>query len=289
MFFKMSHDEIQYLTLVKRVLSEGSYRQDRTNVGTLSLFGAQMRFNLKGQFPLLTTKRVFWRGVVEELLWFIRGSTDGKELTERGVHIWEPNGSRSQLDHLGFTDKETGYLGPIYGSQWRSFGGRDIDQLASVIETIKSRPSDRRMIVCSWNPLDLSRMVLPPCHCLFQFYVRDRGDQPAGLSCQMYQRSADLGLGVPFNIASYALLTYLIASITGTEPEEFIHVIGDAHIYLTHVDQLKEQLNNEPRPWPTLKILRPINELKDLETFTFKDLLLENYQPHAALKMDMAV
>jgi thymidylate synthase len=289
----INHEECQYLNLVRDILDHGKQKNDRTGVGTLSVFGRQMRFSLRDNvFPLLTTKRVFWKGVVEELLWFIRGSTNAKELSERGVHIWDGNGSREFLDRCGFTDREEGDLGPVYGFQWRHSGavytdmhhdysGCGVDQLQEVIRRIKSSPDDRRLIICAWNPADIPQMALPPCHALVQFYVSDKE-----LSCLMYQRSADMGLGVPFNIASYALLTRMVAHVTGLQPGEFIHTIGDAHVYLNHVSQLKEQLGREPRPFPTLRISQLVSNIDD---FTADDFELIGYQPHGKIQMKMAV
>ena len=286
-------EERQYLDLVRRVLAQGVLKADRTGVGTLSLFGATMRFCLRDQrFPLLTTKRVFWRGVVEELLWMVRGSTDARSLSSKGVHIWDGNGSRAFLDSLGLTGRREGDLGPVYGFQWRHFGaryvdcetdyaGQGVDQLQRIVETLRRNPNDRRMVMCAWNPSDLPAMALPPCHVLVQFYVAS-----GRLSCAMYQRSCDLGLGVPFNIASYALLTVLIAHVTGLQPDELVHILGDAHVYCNHVEALQEQLKREPRPFPTLRIRRPVAELDD---FQFDDLELIGYAPHAAVKMEMAV
>nr|XP_014436999.1 thymidylate synthase [Pelodiscus sinensis] len=244
------------------------------------------------QFPLLTTKRVFWKGVLEELLWFIQGSTNAKELSAKGVKIWDANGSRDFLDKQGFSKREEGDLGPVYGFQWRHFGaeykdmnadysGQGVDQLQNVIDTIKNNPDDRRIIMCAWNPKDISLMALPPCHALCQFYVLN-----GELSCQLYQRSGDMGLGVPFNIASYSLLTYMIAHVTGLKPGEFIHTLGDAHIYLNHVEPLKIQLQREPRPFPKLKILRKVENISD---FKADDFQIEDYNPHPAIKMEMAV
>ncbi|XP_058133494.1 thymidylate synthase isoform X2 [Dasypus novemcinctus] len=215
------HGELQYLGQIEHILRCGSRKEDRTGTGTLSVFGLQARYSLRDEFPLLTTKRVFWKGVLEELLWFIKGSTNAKELSSKGVKIWDANGSRDFLDGLGFSTREEGDLGPVYGFQWRHFGaeykdmtsdysGQGVDQLQKVIDTIKTNPNDRRIIMCAWNPKDLPLMALPPCHALCQFYVGN-----GELSCQLYQRSGDMGLGVPFNIASYALLTYMIAHITG--------------------------------------------------------------------------
>lgn len=222
MFLHHEHEEYQYLNHIRRIIETGVKRNDRTGVGTYGIFGSQMRYSLRNNiFPLLTTKRVFWRGVVEELLWFIRGSTNAKELSDKKIHIWDANSSREFLDQMGFVDREEGDLGPIYGFQWRHFGapykgmhadytGQGVDQLKEVIETIRNRPNDRRIIMCAWNPVDIPKMALPPCHCLVQFFVAK--DE---LSCLLYQRSADMGLGVPFNIASYSLLTVMIAHVTG--------------------------------------------------------------------------
>lgn len=270
-----NHDEYQYLNLIKNIIETGKFvemhksdmtianksfnqfifrhagkkRSDRTGVGTVSIFGAQMRFSLRNNiFPLLTTKRVFWRAVAEELLWFIKGSTNAKELQDKNIHIWDGNSTREFLDKMGFADREEGDLGPVYGFQWRHFGaeyktchddytGKGIDQLNEVIERIKKNPNDRRIIMSAWNVVDIPKMALPPCHCFVQFYVAD-----GELSCQLYQRSADMGLGVPFNIASYALLTYMIAHVTGLKPGDFVHTIGDAHVYLNHIEPLKFQV-----------------------------------------------
>lgn len=288
------HEEMQYLELIRRILREGVRKGDRTGTGTLSLFGAQMRFSLRGDvFPLLTTKRVFWRGVAEELLWFISGDTSAKTLQDKGIRIWDGNGSREYLDSLGLHARETGDLGPVYGFQWRHFGatytdmhadytGQGVDQLAEVIRKLRTNPDDRRIVLSAWNPSDLPAMALPPCHMFCQFYVA------AGeLSCQMYQRSADMGLGVPFNIASYALLTRLVAHCAGLRPGELVHVIGDAHVYLDHVEPLKQQLERLPRAFPTLRITSP--EKTDIDAFTFEDLALEGYNPMGAIKMAMSV
>lgn len=289
---KRGHDEHEYLDLVRQVLKRGRLKGDRTGTGTRSMFGMQARYSLRGQFPLLTTKRVFWKGVLEELLWFIKGSTNAKELSAKGVKIWDANGSRAFLDRQGFPEREEGDLGPVYGFQWRHFGAdytdmhadytnQGLDQLQHVIDTIRTNPDDRRIIMCAWNPKDVPLMALPPCHALCQFYVAD-----GELSCQLYQRSADLGLGVPFNIASYALLTYMIAHITGLKPGDFVHTLGDAHVYVNHVEPLKTQLQREPRPFPTLHIRRMVTSIDD---FRSDDFELRDYNPHAAIKMDMAV
>ncbi|XP_019169426.1 PREDICTED: bifunctional dihydrofolate reductase-thymidylate synthase-like [Ipomoea nil] len=286
------HEEYMYLRLVEDIISNGASRDDRTGTGTLSKFGCQMRFNLRKSFPLLTTKKVFWRGVVEELLWFISGSTNAKVLQEKGIHIWDGNASRDYLDSIGLEDREEGDLGPIYGFQWRHFGarytnmhadytGQGFDQLLDVINKIKNNPNDRRIILSAWNPSDLKLMALPPCHMFAQFYVAN-----GELSCQMYQRSADMGLGVPFNIASYSLLTCMIAHVSGLVPGEFVHVIGDAHVYRTHVRPLQDQLQKLPRPFPILKI-NP--EKQDIESFVAADFNLIGYDPHQKIEMKMAV
>lgn len=286
------HDEYQYLDLIREILEKGKVKGDRTGTGTKSLFGAQCRYSLRDQFPLLTTKRVFWRGVAQELLWFIKGSTSAKELSDKGVHIWDANCSRQFLDGRGLTHYEEGELGPVYGFQWRHFGaeykgmhhdytGEGVDQLQQVIDTIKNNPDDRRIILSAWNPPDLPKMALPPCHAFAQFYVCE-----GELSCQLYQRSADMGLGVPFNIASYALLTYMIAHITGLKPGDFIHTLGDAHVYMNHLEPLKQQLERIPRPFPKLVIKRKVESIDD---FTFEDFEIVDYKPYPKIKMDMAV
>ncbi|KAA8536086.1 hypothetical protein F0562_028564 [Nyssa sinensis] len=271
------HEEYLYLRLVQDIISNGAHKDDRTGTGTLSKFGCQMRFNLRKSFPLLTTKKVFWRGVVEELLWFISGSTNAKVLQEKGIHIWDGNASRDYLDSIGLVDREESDLGPIYGFQWRHFGarytdmhadytGQGFDQLLDVIGKIKNTPDDRRIILSAWNPSDLKLMALPPCHMFAQFYVAN-----GELSCQMYQRSADMGLGVPFNIASYSLLTCMIAHVCDLVPGDFVHVIGDAHVYSTHVRSLHEQLRKLPKPFPILKI-NP--QKKDIDSFEAADFEL---------------
>lgn len=288
-----NHDEQQYLGAVQHIIERGNLKGDRTGVGTLSVFGMQMRYSLRDNvFPLLTTKRVFWVGVVEELLWFVKGCTNAKVLAEKNVNIWNANGSRSFLDKAGLSHREEGDLGPIYGFQWRHFGatykdmhadytGQGVDQLHNVIQLIKSNPNDRRIVMTAWNPVDLPAMALPPCHILAQFYVAN-----GELSCQLYQRSADMGLGVPFNIASYALLTYMIAHITGLKPGDFVHTLGDAHVYTNHIEPLKVQLARKPRPFPKLLIKRQVDRIED---FTAEDFDLIGYMPHPKIQMDMAV
>ncbi|KAF0684030.1 Aste57867_23951 [Aphanomyces stellatus] len=291
--FERRHEEHQYLDLIERILDEGVQKGDRTGTGTVSLFGAQMRFSLRDNvFPLLTTKRVFWKGVAEELLWFVSGNTNAKTLQDKGIKIWDGNGSRDYLDSIGLAHREEGDLGPVYGFQWRHFGatyvdmhtdytGQGHDQLADVIDKIKNKPNDRRIILSAWNPADLGLMALPPCHMFCQFYVAN-----GELSCQMYQRSADMGLGVPFNIASYALLTRMLAQVCGLSAGDFIHVIGDAHVYLNHVEPLRQQLARAPRPFPTLR-LNPAKT--DIDAFEFSDFTIDAYNPHKTIKMDMSV
>ncbi|EFA11748.1 thymidylate synthase isoform X2 [Tribolium castaneum] len=288
-----NHEEYQYLSHIRQILEKGVQRMDRTRIGTLSIFGVQMRYSLRDNvFPLLTTKRVFWRAVVEELLWFIKGSTNSNDLKEKNVHIWDANSSRAFLDSVGLEEYEEGDLGPIYGFQWRHFGAEykgvqgdytneGVDQLARVIHTIRTNPNDRRIIMSAWNPKDLHKMALPPCHCLAQFFVAE-----GELSCLLYQRAGDMGLGVPFNIASYALLTRMIAHVTGLKPGEFIHSIGDSHVYLNHVEPIKEQLTRVPRAFPTLNIKRPVSSIDD---FTFEDFELVGYNPHPKLYLPMAL
>jgi dihydrofolate reductase/thymidylate synthase len=289
-------EEHQYLDLVQRIITHGAERRDRTGTGTLSIFGAQMRFSLRNDvMPLLTTKRVFWRGVAEEMLWFIGGRTNAAELQAKKIHIWDGNGSREFLDANGLAHRETGDLGPVYGFQWRHFGakytdmhtdytGQGIDQLQNCIDAIKANPSDRRIILSAWNPLDLNEMALPPCHMMCQFYVSNNEE----LSCQMYQRSADMGLGVPFNIASYALLTRLVAHVCGLKCGDFVHTIGDAHVYLNHVDALKEQLTRSPTAFPTLHI-NPLKVNGSIDDFVIGDFAICDYHPREAIKMVMAV
>ena len=262
----------QYLDLLQEIMDHGTVKSDRTGVGTKSIFGHQMRFDLSEGFPLLTTKKVHLRSIIHELLWFISGDTNIGYLHDNKVSIWDE-----------WADAN-GDLGPVYGKQWRSWDtpdGRSIDQLSEVIEAIKRNPDSRRMIVCAWNPSDVDKMALPPCHCFFQFYVAD-----GRLSCQLYQRSADTFLGVPFNIASYALLTMMIAQVCGLKPGEFVHTTGDTHIYLNHFDQVREQLSRTPRPLPVMK-LNP--EVKDIFRFRYEDFTLEGYDPWPAIKAPVAV
>ena len=261
-----------YLQLLRHVLEHGARKSDRTGTGTLSVFGYQMRFDLGAGFPLLTTKKIHTKSVVHELLWFLQGSTNVRYLQEHGVTIWDE-----------WADAQ-GELGPVYGSQWRSWpapDGRAIDQVSEVLEQIRRNPDSRRHIVSAWNPADVPRMALAPCHALFQFYVAE-----GRLSCQLYQRSADIFLGVPFNIASYALLTAMVAQVTGLKPGDFVHTLGDAHLYLNHLDQAREQLAREPRALPRL-VLNPA--VKDLFAFRYEDIAFEAYDPHPAIKAPIAV
>jgi thymidylate synthase len=261
-----------YLDLVRHVLEHGARKQDRTGTGTLSVFGYQMRFDLSERFPLLTTKKVHTRSVIHELLWFLQGSTNVEYLRANGVTIWDE-----------WADAR-GELGPIYGYQWRSWptpDGGHIDQVAQVVEQIRRNPDSRRHIVSAWNVADIPRMALAPCHAIFQFYVAE-----GRLSCQMYQRSADVFLGVPFNIASYALLTLMVAQVTGLKPGELVHTLGDAHLYLNHLEQAREQLGREPRALPTMR-LNPA--VKDLFAFRYEDFALEAYDPHPAIRAPIAV
>jgi thymidylate synthase len=262
----------QYLDLMERVLAEGVEKRDRTGTGTLSVFGHQMRFDLAAGFPLLTTKKLHVKSIIYELLWFLRGDTNVKYLNDHGVTIWNE-----------WAD-ENGDLGPVYGRQWRSWpaaDGRSIDQIVAVLAQIRKNPNSRRLIVSAWNPAEVDSMALPPCHCLFQFNVAD-----GKLSCQLYQRSADVFLGVPFNIASYALLTLVMAQATGLKPGDFIHSFGDAHLYLNHLEQAHLQLSRAPRPLPTLR-LNP--DAKDLFALRYEDFVLDGYDPHPHIKAAVAV
>ncbi|CAO3690106.1 unnamed protein product [Umbelopsis vinacea] len=297
----VQHEEHQYLNLIQNIIEKGEKRADRTGTGTVSIFAPpQLRFSLEDDiFPLLTTKRVFFRAVAEELFWFIKADTNSKHLSEKGIKIWDGNGSRDYLDSIGLSHREEGDLGPVYGFQWRHFGaeyvncktdytGKGVDQLQQVIDKIKNNPTDRRIILSAWNPADIPIMALPPCHAFCQFYVSTpTPEQPIPkLSCLLYQRSCDMGLGIPFNIASYALLTRLIAHVTGLLPGEFIHTMGDAHVYVDHIEALKEQIKREPRAFPKLTIKREVSNIND---FNFEDLVLEDYKPHGKLDMKMSV
>jgi thymidylate synthase len=262
----------QYLDLMRHILEHGSRKQDRTGTGTLSVFGPQLRVDLQAGFPLLTTKKVHLKSIIHELLWFLKGETNTRYLKENGVSIWDE-----------WAD-ESGELGPVYGYQWRSWpapDGRHIDQMSKVIEDIKNNPNSRRLIVSAWNVADLDKMALMPCHAFFQFYVAD-----GKLSCQLYQRSADLFLGVPFNIASYALLTLMVAQVCGLRPGEFVHALGDTHLYSNHLDQAREQLTREPRKLPVMKLNPAVRNIFD---FKYEDFTLEAYDSHPAIKAPVAV
>lgn len=286
----------EYLNLCKTILEKGTKKDDRTGTGTISYFGYQMRFDLEEGFPLLTTKRVHLKSIIHELLWFISGDTNIKYLVDNGVRIWNdwPFASyQKSAEYKGETIEEFaekikeseefaekwGKLGPVYGKQWRNFGG--VDQLEELINQIKTNPTSRRLIISAWNPAEINQMALPPCHCFMQFYVND-----GKLSCQLYQRSADVFLGVPFNIASYSLFTMMIAQVCGLKYGTFVHTIGDAHIYLNHLEQINTQLSREPRALPTMKINPNVKSIYD---FKYEDFELENYNPHKGIKGKVAV
>lgn len=310
----VKHQEYQYLDLIREILGRGEHRPDRTGTGTLSLFAPpQLRFSLRDDsFPLLTTKKVFTKAIFHELLWFVKGSTNGTELSDLGVKIWEGNGSREYLDSVGLSHRAVGDLGPVYGFQWRHFGaeyvdchtdysGQGVDQLNDCIYKLQSSPYDRRIIMSAWNPADLKKMALPPCHMFCQFYVsypraprdqsysvetRGRGE----LNCLLYQRSCDMGLGVPFNIASYALLTRMVAEVADLDAGELIHTMGDAHIYRDHIDALKIQIEREPKAFPKLRIKELDGQAKrTIDDFKYEDFVIEGYESWPAIKMNMSV
>lgn len=304
----MKHAEYQYLDLLKDILENGVFKQDRTGTGTYSVFGRQIRFDLSAGFPLLTTKKVYMRAIIHELLWFLMGTGNIKYLVDNDVHIWDEwpykyyalEARSKKLEAMTKEDfiekiktdgkfaKKWGNLGPVYGVQWRHWRtekGKEIDQIAQVIEEIKKTPFSRRLIVSAWNAGDIEEMAkagLPPCHTMFQFYV----SADKKLSCQLYQRSADMFLGVPFNIASYALLTLMVAQVTGLKPGDFVHTFGDTHIYSNHLEQVKEQLKRKPKIFPTMKLNQKV---KDIFGFTFEDFTLENYDPHPPIKGKVAI
>lgn len=307
-----SHEEYQYLDLIQRILEEGEHRPDRTGTGTLSIpFPPQLKFRLAKAdgslvLPLLTTKRVFLRAVIAELLWFISGDTNGHTLANQGVKIWEGNGSRAYLDSVGLSHREEGDLGPVYGFQWRHFGaeyvdrnadytGKGVDQLAEVVHKLKHNPYDRRIILSAWNPADLKKMALPPCHMFAQFYVsfpkdakvREDGSKQGTLHSLLYQRSCDMGLGVPFNIASYALLTHMLARACDLVPGTLTHTMGDAHVYLDHVEALKVQLERSPRAFPELVVER--EKGCEIDGWKLEDFKVVGYEPHKSIAMKMSV
>lgn len=287
-------EEEEYLNLIKLVLKKGVRKNNRTGISTISYFGASMRFSLKNNsFPLLTTKKMAVRSIFEELLFFVKGQTNNEILKSKNVNIWTGNSTREFFDKQGITRKE-GDLGPIYGFQWRHYGAeyttcdadysnQGIDQLQNVINKLKTNPDCRRMIIIAWNPEQVAEMALPPCHLLFQFNVTEKY-----LNCCLYQRSGDIGLGVPFNIASYSLLVYMVAYLTGLEPGEFVHFLGDAYIYENHVEQLKEQIKREPLGFPQL-FIEPDEKRLNIEDFKIKDFKIKGYKSHAPIKMEMAI
>lgn len=306
-----------YLDLLERILADGVQKHDRTGVGTIAVFGHQMRFDLTKGFPLLTTKRVYMRGITHELLWFLRGDTNIRYLIQNDVKIWNEWPFQKYLEQNNLTEqfpmysdawkaemdryveriktdeafaKEWGELGPVYGRQWRAWQGPDgtvYDQIADLVERLKTSPDSRRHIVSAWNPAEVGQMALPPCHCLFQFFVAPATETSRPkLSCQLYQRSADVFLGVPFNIASYALLTHMVAQVCGYDVGDFVHTLGDAHLYLNHMEQAREQLSRTPRSLPTLKLNPVVTKLED---FTFEDIEVLHYDPHPAIKAPIAV
>lgn len=321
-----SHEEHQYLNLIRTIISTGEHRPDRTGTGTRSIFAPpQLRFSLSKPgptptsvpvpiLPLLTTKRVFLRAVVAELLWFVSGTTSSQPLNDAGIKIWDANGSREFLDSVGLSHREVGDLGPVYGFQWRHFGaeyvdaktdytGRGIDQIAEVVRKLKETPYDRRIIMSAWNPADLKKMALPPCHMFAQFYVsfppgeedgesreeKKKKKKKGTLSCLLYQRSCDMGLGVPFNIASYALLTHMLAHATDLNPGTLIHTMGDAHVYLDHVEALQEQLTREPKEFPEFKINRTDRGSGNMDGWAEGEFEVIGYKPHKLIKMKMSV
>jgi len=288
----MNKEETQYLNIIKGIIDNGYYKMDHTGTGTYTKLGVKIEFDLKERFPLLTTKKVFFRGIVEELLWFIKGDTNSKNLSKKGIKIWDRNSSREYLDKIGLKNRKVGDLGPIYGFQWRHFGapyidcetdytGKGIDQLKNCIHLIKNNPSSRRILMSAWNPPQTKEMALPPCHLMCQFFVIKK----EYLSCLVYLRSGDMGLGIPFNIASYALLTCMVAQVCGLKRGSLIQIIGDAHVYKNHIEPLKEQLKRVPREFPKLIL----NKVKDIDGFKYEDFKIVDYNPYPTIKMKMSV
>lgn len=289
---KRNDGEDEYLNLLKKILERGERRENRTGVDTLSLFGERLEFDISQSIPFITTKRLAWKTMLRELLWFVSGDTNNAHLQEKNVHIWDGNASREYLDSIGLTHRQEGDLGPVYGFQWRHFGaeykdcntdysGRGVDQLSQIVEQLKNDRYSRRIILSAWNPAAQADMALPPCHVLAQWYVC--GDR---LDCQMYQRSCDIALGVPFNIASYSVLTYMLAHLTGLQPGRYIQVMGDTHLYVNHIDAVKEQITRTPYPFPQLKFSRDVQDIND---FVENDFIIDNYIYHPSIKMDMVV
>lgn len=288
--------EEEYLNLIRRILKDGTRRENRTGIDTISKFGERMEFDISKSIPFITTKRLAWKTVLRELLWFISGDTNNKTLQDNKVHIWDGNSTREYLDSIGLTEREEGDLGPVYGFQWRHFGaeygtchddyeGKGIDQIKNIVDLLKNDPNSRRIILSAWNPKAQPDMALPPCHVLAQWNVRKENDATF-LDCQMYQRSCDVPLGIPFNIASYSILTYMLAHLTGMQPGKYIHVLGDAHVYSNHIQSMKEQLKRTPHKFPTLRFARTVTDIDD---FREADFIIEGYQYHPTIKMDMVV
>ena len=287
-----NHDETQYLNLIKKILETGEIRDTRNSI-TKSIFSEKLDFDISNSIPFITTKKLAWKTVIKELLWFLSGSTDNKKLTDQNVNIWVGNSTREYMDSIGFNTREVNDLGPVYGHQWRHFNAeyvdektdytdKGIDQIQQVIHLLKTDPMSRRIVLSAWNPSQINQMNLPPCHMLCQFYVSKNNE----LSCMMYQRSADIGLGLPFNIASYAVLTYILGKLTNLKPKKLSIIIGDAHIYENHIEILKEQIKREPFVFPTLEI-NPNKIFSKVEDFEINDFMVSNYTYHETLKMDM--
>lgn len=274
-----------YLDLLREILENGDTRENRTDIGTISLFGKSIKFNLTGgKIPLMTTKKISWEWVAKELLWIISGDTNSRTLSAQGVKIWDANGSREFLDSVGLQDNEVGDLGPIYGHQWRNFNSEGVDQLKEVIDGVRNDPFSRRHVVSAWNPAQIKKMAVPPCHMMFQFYV---SSDRKYLDCMMYQRSGDMFLGVPYNVFSYSLLTHIVAKLCGMEAREFTHMIGDAHIYSNHVEQCKKQMGRDVREMPRVDL--DMGEIRDIDDIAINHIRISGYDPHPFIKGEMAV